>query len=333
MPTQGVTQYLGSEPLDPALADRFPFVVPVPDWKQLSKAERRRLVSWKDQVDVMDADPDWHPEVLRELVAETASLIPLVEAEVNEWLTDYIVLVVDLLEKAQLPQSPRRARMLARSVAAIHAARRVLEGDDAELVDSTELALVYGLPQTASEVPPSEATIVAVHKQAWEIASLMDDDRWRVVLEEKDPLQRVLKADELGFNDLDMSRLITQALGAETSEARRAGLGTAMFLTYRLRRNLAATAWEPLAGYASKLMEPRHMQQPLRPGADLNIWNDIKDWLTSFEQGNGPQAILERNFVLAGFPEWWRKENWREALDRFRADLMTFEVQFEEMSK
>jgi len=147
---------------------------------------------------------------------------------------------------------------------------------------------------------------VAVHKQAWEIASLMDDDRWRVVLEEKDPLQRVLKADELGFNDLDMSRLITQALGAETSEARRAGLGTAMFLTYRLRRNLAATAWEPLAGYASKLMEPRHMQQPLRPGADLNIWNDIKDWLTSFEQGNGPQAILERNFVLAGFPEWWR---------------------------
>ena len=115
MPTQGVTQYLGSEPLDPALADRFPFVVPVPDWKQLSKAERRRLVSWKDQVDVMDADPDWHPEVLRELVAETASLIPLVEAEVNEWLTDYIVLVVDLLEKAQLPQSPRRARMLART--------------------------------------------------------------------------------------------------------------------------------------------------------------------------------------------------------------------------
>lgn len=333
IPTQGVTQYLGSEPLDPALADRFPFVVPVPDWKQLSKAERRRLVSWKDQVDVMDADPDWHPEVLRELVAETASLIPLVEAEVNEWLTDYIVLVVDLLEKAQLPQSPRRARMLARSVAAIHAARRVLEGDDAELVDSTELALVYGLPQTASEVPPSEATIVAVHKQAWEIASLMDDDRWRVVLEEKDPLQRVLKADELGFNDLDMSRLITQALGAENSEARRAGLGTAMFLTYRLRRNLAATAWEPLAGYATKLMEPRHMQQPLRPGADLNIWNDIKDWLTSFEQGNGPQAILERNFVLAGFPEWWRKENWREALDRFRADLMTFEVQFEEMSK
>jgi MoxR-like ATPase len=333
IPTQGVTQYLGSEPLDPALADRFPFVVPVPDWKQLSKAERRRLVSWKDQVDVMEADPDWHPEVLRELVTETATLIPLVEAEINDWLSDYIVLVVDLLEKAQLPQSPRRARMLARSVAAIHAARRVLEGDEAELQDSTELALVYGLPQMASEVPPSEATVVAVHKQAWEIANLMDDDRWRVVLEEKDALQRVLKADELGFEDQDLSRLITQALGAESSEARRAGLGTAMFLSYRARRNLAATAWEPLAGYASKLMEPRHLQQPVRQGVDANIWNEVKDWLTGPEKGDGPQGILERNFVLAGFPEWWRKENWREALDRFRADLMTFDVQFEEKLK
>ena len=36
--------YLGSEPLDPALVDRFPFVVPVPNWRQLRKEDRRRLV-------------------------------------------------------------------------------------------------------------------------------------------------------------------------------------------------------------------------------------------------------------------------------------------------
>src|SRR5262249_43046208 len=39
--SQPATYYLGSEPLDPALADRFPFVVPVPDWRQLSKEDRR----------------------------------------------------------------------------------------------------------------------------------------------------------------------------------------------------------------------------------------------------------------------------------------------------
>ncbi|HRF95149.1 MAG TPA: MoxR family ATPase, partial [Aggregatilineales bacterium] len=35
------TYYLGSEPLDPALTDRFPFVVMVPNWSNLTKEERR----------------------------------------------------------------------------------------------------------------------------------------------------------------------------------------------------------------------------------------------------------------------------------------------------
>ena len=34
----------GAEPLDPALADRFPFVVRVPGWDELSLEERRGVV-------------------------------------------------------------------------------------------------------------------------------------------------------------------------------------------------------------------------------------------------------------------------------------------------
>jgi hypothetical protein len=32
--------YLGTEPLDPTLADRFGFLAEVPDWSDLSEAER-----------------------------------------------------------------------------------------------------------------------------------------------------------------------------------------------------------------------------------------------------------------------------------------------------
>ena len=63
--------------------------------------------------------------------------------------------MVDLLDQAHLPQSPRRAYMLARSLVAVHAARMVLEGEDAELEYSAELTLTFGLPQNATEVPPS----------------------------------------------------------------------------------------------------------------------------------------------------------------------------------
>ena len=36
--------YLGAEPLDPALADRFGFLVPVPEWGDLRKDEKRRIL-------------------------------------------------------------------------------------------------------------------------------------------------------------------------------------------------------------------------------------------------------------------------------------------------
>jgi MoxR-like ATPase len=323
---QSVTYYLGSEPLDPALADRFPFVVPVPDWRQLSKEDRRRLVSWKVQSDRTDSEGFSDAAVLRNLVEDCAQLVPKLEEQLSEWVSDYVVLMVDLLDKSQLPQSPRRARMLARSVIAIHAARMVLEGESVELEDSAEIALGYGLPQSAAEVPPSETIIVAIHKQAWEIACLFENDEWRQVLEEFDPVKRVILADELGFSDADLSRLITQAVGAQSSEARRVGVGTAMFLAYRQRRSLSPAAWEPLAQLTARLTEPRPMFASLRPGTDTTLWQEIKDWMNGRDKEDNQKIRLERNFVLGGFPELWRRENWKDALERFRLDLALFEV-------
>jgi MoxR-like ATPase len=324
---QTVTYYLGSEPLDPALADRFPYVVPVPDWKQLSKEDRRRLVAWKGEDECGSSLSDGSS--LPELVENCAQLIPTLEEQLSEWVSDYIVLVVDLLDRAQLPQSPRRARMLARSIVAVHAARMVLEGEAVELEDSAEIALSFGLPQSAAEVPPSEATIVAIHKQAWEIACLIENDSWRQVLEEFDPVKRVLLADELSFSDADLSRLITQALGAQNSDARRVGLGAVLFLAYRQKRALSPAAWEPLAQFAARVMEPRAMYASLRPGADMTIWQEIKDWVNGRDGDDNRIVRLERNFVLSGFPELWRREGWKDALDRFRADLGLFGIEEE----
>ena len=38
-------EYLGSEPLDPALADRFAIVIEVGDWSELSEAEQRLVAN------------------------------------------------------------------------------------------------------------------------------------------------------------------------------------------------------------------------------------------------------------------------------------------------
>jgi MoxR-like ATPase len=314
--------YLGSEPLDPALVDRFPFVVPVPNWRQLTRDDRRRLVAGVSESDADESSPI----DLLDLVEQCTGLIPELEDALRDWLSDYIVSAIDLLEQAKIYESPRRAVMLGRALVAIHAARMVLEGEEADLEYSAELALTFGLPQNASEVPPTRPTIIAIHRQAWEIASLSEDDAWRQVLEELDAARRVVIADQLGLSDSDMSRLITQAMSVEHSDARRLGLATAMFLAYRAKRDLAPSAWEPLSQFALRVLDPRMISTPLRAGQMTDLWNEINQWLPALDETHSLITRLERNYVLCGFPELWQRYDWKAALEQFRADLRLFNI-------
>lgn len=320
--------YIGSEPLDPALTDRFPFIVAVPTWAELDRDDRRELVSWRE------AEPHpTQPLDLTALVAETERLIPQLEAEFADWLADYTVCLVDLLENNGLPQSPRRARMIARSVVAIHAANMALQhideqDEDTAIEISAETAVLYSMPQTATDTPPSSVKLVAIHKQAWELAQHMGDEAWRQVIEENDPARRVALADELGFSDENMSQLITQVLGSEDSDPRQVGLAVAMFLKFKEERDLDPSAFEPLSQLSYHVMEPRVIKYNLQDGSpEATTWEEITNWLD--EQTNhvqSPLFRLHRNYLLYGFPEFWRKHSWRDALKQFHEDLKTFGI-------
>jgi MoxR-like ATPase len=320
--------YLGSEPLDPALADRFPFILQVPTWSELSEEDRRQIINWKEGDYFSDFDLaqtlENHP--LPGYVTRCMEYIPALEEQMAGWLADYVLYVIDLLEKARLSQSPRRARMLARNIVAVHAARMILEGEETDLDTSVEIALTYSLPENASEVPPSPANIVAAHKQAWEISVLDEDDDMRQVFMEPDLVQRVLLADQLDIDDARISRLITQLLGSQTSEARRVGLATAIFLAYREKRDLTSAAWEPLAQLASRVLEPRVMSAAPQPGAAQAVWQSITNWLAAPTDRTSLRARLEHNYVLGGFPDLWTNENWETALKQFHADLERFDL-------
>lgn len=317
------TYYLGSEPLDPALTDRFPFVVMVPNWSDLTPQERRAVVAW----DADDA-PETYDIGLPEMIQEAKALIPEVEASFAVWLEQYIISLMDLLEQAQLPQSPRRARMLARSVSAIHAARMVLEGEDVNPEDSAELALLYGMPQTANEVPPSHVKLIALHKQAWELAQYLEDDNWRQVLSEYDMARRVALADELGLDDSDVSRIITQTLSAENSDPRQMSLAVAMFMAFHHKRDLDPVAFEPLAQLAHQVIAPRfHQIGFTQNSTDATLWNEIRTWIDNqVGREESPIFRLERNYLLHGFPNWWRTHSWMDALEKFQDDLKLFGI-------
>lgn len=327
--------YLGSEPLDPALTDRFPFVIPVPNWRDLSRENQRRVIAIGSQLqaaaDNMEGIADSFDDYpLMQMVNDCAKHRTDVEALYGDWLTDYVICAMDLMEKAKLTQSPRRARMLARSAAAIHAARMVLENKaatDLDLDFSAELALLYGMPQTATEVPPTPASLVAIHKQAWEIANRLDDDTWRQVLEEPDQIKRVVLAEDMQFNDDDLAPLVTQALNADDSDARRMGLAVAIYLAFHEHRRLTPAAWEPLIKLSTPVLRPRlgSLAVSNNNDPDLAIWNEIRPWAIK-RRSQGRMGKLEVNFVLGGFPEMWRQYDWKESLAQFTQDLKLFGV-------
>jgi len=319
----GAEIYLGSEPLDPALTDRFPFVVPVPTWQQLSPEDRRRIVTLRP--DGLLVSPEEASRVIPELVEACAVSIGEVEENYGDWIADYVVCVMDLLNKAGLAQSPRRARMLAGNIASVHAARQVLN-QESDMEESALLALLYGIPHTATEVPPPPGKLIAIHRQAWEIVDKLEDDRWRRLLQEADLIQRVVIADELDFDDEDLSQIITQALNEDRSEAHRMGLATAIFLAFQSHRVLTPAAWEPLVALASRVLQPRVETISLTGNAqDRSLWNEIKTWVLKRREQDG-LGVLETNYVLAGYPQLWRTESWKEARERFLADLKRFGI-------
>ena len=338
--------YLGSEPLDPALADRFWFVVPVPGWAQLSGEDRRALVlglsgevgDGRERVsDLAQTGPDdpatahaGSGDSVEALVDRVRAALPGLEAALAGRVADYVVDLVNQLGRGGLAQSPRRARLLARAVVAVHAARAALADVAPQMLGdldlSAEIAVAAALPQTAGEVPPSLATVRAAHRHAWEVSGLAADDAWRRVLEEPDPLERVALGDRLDVGDAVLSRLVTQALASLPSDARRVGAATAMFLALRDRRDLAPAAFGPLADLAQRVLRPRRVSEQVAPGPALETWREIGAHLARHPASGDEGDALARAYLLGGYPDLWAGHDWRDALREFRRDLDRFGV-------
>jgi hypothetical protein len=153
---------------------------------------------------------------------------------------------------------------------------------------------------------------------------MFDDDIWRQILEEQDPIKRLLLAEELGVSDEDLSRLVTQVLNMDASEPRKVSLATAMFLRYRRGHHLTPAAWEPLVQLSQRVLAPRvHTFAAGGNSQEMQIWNEIKPWVLDHRQGDR-LAQLEANYVLSGFPDFWRHVNWADALKQFNEDLDLF---------
>ena len=114
----GESSYAGSEALDTALADRFAFILEIPDWQRLSAASQEILILTGDSaVDIETT------RRLAQLIATGRALAARIRDSMCTALARYIRLVCALLRQSGIVLSPGRAVMLLRNIAGVHALR------------------------------------------------------------------------------------------------------------------------------------------------------------------------------------------------------------------
>ena len=106
--------YFGSEPLDAALADRFSFIVEMPNWALLSEAEQIAIIQAEDT----PVDPS-AAVALDQIIARTRAALPSIKIALAGGVASYVRTLVGLLAQAEFALSPRRAGMFYRSVLAV----------------------------------------------------------------------------------------------------------------------------------------------------------------------------------------------------------------------
>ncbi len=159
----------GCSPLDPALADRFAFILRVPDWEDLSKQDKSMVVgrTVEGEVDLAGAG-----EAIREFVrAGREKFIQKISTPEPDLLA-YIVAAVQGLNDSGIRMSPRRARQLLRNIIAVE----IVKSGEREQAFLT--ALMWSLPQAASINPPEESRIRAVHRAAWDSTCIQGKEKW-----------------------------------------------------------------------------------------------------------------------------------------------------------
>ncbi len=182
--------YLGASPLDPALADRFPFILKVPTYEDLSSESRRSLLlagfSTKERgkVDL--------PSLVKETKANMDELCP----SFAERIARYTECLMDELKEKFGYFSARRAVMMERTLLGILASLKTLKDHGADVMDDFRTAAFLHiescLPNRALDGVLDEDTLLTLVMRAISISSGDEDSVEIAFLKLKEAKEKVL---------------------------------------------------------------------------------------------------------------------------------------------
>lgn len=305
----GVGEYVGVEPLDLALADRFWLTIKVPTWSSLTREERTSIVESRPVSPAASAIP--------KLIESVRKVAPSVESGYGEFATGYVVSLADILTSKGIMVSSRRSAVLRKLVLFSTAATSVL-GENLDLPDLLERLLRSGLPQWSDPVPPDLATVLAAHRQALDLAKLPTESHKRRIFEETDLIRRVNVALEVSAEETLLATTVLGALASLPTEAHKVAL-SAVFAESLRERTLTPAAWSAIGENAARVKRVGVHQTQEAPGHRLDSWRRASAWLSSSTSTSESEALI-RAIVSSCGPDLIHKVN----LDTFLEDIKSY---------
>jgi MoxR-like ATPase len=219
-------EYLGAQPLDAALADRFAVILEVGDWDTLCDADRRLV-----------ANPAGEGVIANDggrLKADLARWRATFRAELSQCpapVVEYVCAVTTTLREGGIRLSPRRARLITRTLLAA----TVVEGVLPDAIGGHACDVLFrkvldaSLPQRAWGATPDVDKVAAAHRLAWNAAMLSGRDRWVHLFHLEPALDRKARLLLDACPDPDAGTLAVEQLLANEPKVRAAAFALAAY--------------------------------------------------------------------------------------------------------
>ena len=191
--------YLGAEPLDPAFADRYPWVITIPDI--VSHQEQRNIIKGTEY------RPEEAQNILIKKIQRTKGNLEWIQHHFGDLIVSYIIAVDTALKHTELQLSLRRQRYIYENIVSLHATY-----EKPDLHEVFWLALRNSIPNRAySHI--SDEKILLAHRSALKLIEHEWNDTQRKLFFTSDPIERML----IALQQDDMQLLTVTILDARAS--------------------------------------------------------------------------------------------------------------------
>lgn len=326
--------YVGSLPLDPALADRFSWVVQVPTISEISLTARKELIT-------NGGSEKYTAPHLIQLIEKAQRAKKAISESEQAWVIDWVTALLEALRESKITLSGRRCIFLRDSVLWLHAASVALNRP-LSLEKAAFEALQSSLPHPAQGITVDRSVLRGAHRKACEIAGTPIDSLVRNINATQNPVKRIALALTLPHNPSNKivaSEIVAEALSS-LPEAHRKMLSIILSRhseTELLNAQTLEIITDPIINLMAFSEKTSHKVSKIRSQASL--WNSILETVSQLEREKDRDRAIVSNMLMQLFATnteisdvstlVGKFKSWREMFEPIKEDVVQYEVAYE----